>query len=194
MEDNEPNKQPDAVDDKVARDDYNKVVEASNSAKADLEKVQKENEETKKKLEESTKGTEEQKKKMEELTKWKEQAEADAKTKKELEEKGNLKPNPKGLVPPPPTEGEPPKEGEAKEAVEAIKEHFGEMDTKIYNPQPNLKVLAHYQNPANDPWDNQTAGKLFALHGAHADQMGIPPEAGRSSDDWVIHKGSRRAT
>jgi len=185
----EKNDKPDAVN----RDDYNKVVESHNSAKADLEKIQKEKDEIAKKLEETSKSSEEMKKKLEEANKWKEQAEAEAKQKKELEEKLDNKPNPKGLVPP---QQDNPQQGRlgSDEQVKKIKDHFGEMDTKILRPQPNIKVYGHYLNPSADPYDNHTFGELLSLHGEYANQMGIPPEAGRSSDDWVVHKGTRRAT
>ncbi len=167
MPENNENDQPTDV---VKREDYNKVVEAQNSAKV-------ENEELKKKIE----GLEEGKKVDEDKAEWQKEKEEIQKQmdelKKQVAEKKDATTVAKGIVTP--------KVDETEQKVEDPKvlldKHLPDRKIAPEKFASRMAAYGHHKNPASKFYSSEQLGYAISLH---ASAQNVNPE--------LLHNNTRR--
>lgn len=188
----EEKKDADVKSDDVSREDYNKVVEAQNSAKADKEKIEKELSEIKAVQEKA-----EEVKKEADKKSWEQEKKEKDKQIEELTKKvENNTPAPKGTVQPPEGKVE---DGEPQDIKKMLDEQIptegvGYSDT--YKTDASrlspIQRYGYYKAPTQR-FTSVDFGKVLSLHNGRfaSGEVKIGKYDDKLPNDLVVHKGNK---
>jgi len=177
-------KQSETVEDKVEREDYNKIVENANSLKADKEALEKKLQE-KEEEEKVVKTNEEKETWLKEKADMQKQMEDLKKKAEKVEDNEKVA---KGKVAT--KEAQQPEEAKTKDDIKAqIDDQLGKDDD--FDPKKCASAIAryaHYKNPTTRKYTDEQLGKGLSLHaGAQvADNKLVDGFAKKNADDIIV--------